>query len=595
MNLKQFLLATLLFLCAFAKAYSQERKEIDITSDISQIDPKYPDAFIMYKDVNQVYIVHEGIEMWCDVALHYNEENFVRALGNVRMKQGDSVSMRSRYAEYNGDTQFAFAAGNVRLQKDTTTVTTDTLFFDRVKQQAYYRTGGVVKNPSSTIKSRIGRYFMEADKFTFLSNVTITNPEYVIESQQLDFYNQPEHAYFYGPTTITGENSVVYCERGFYDTKEDFGYFVKNSRIDYDNRTVKGDSLYFNRARNFASATNNIRVIDTANNSLIKGHYAEVFKDKDSVFITKRAVAITAQENDSIYMHADRLLVTGKPDNRIIRGYYDARIFKSDMSGKADSIHVNQKSGLTQMIRNPIIWSGESQMTGDSIHIISNPETEKLDSLKVFENAFIVQRDTLGYNQVKGVRLSGLFNEENELYQVDIDQNAESINYIRDEEGKLQGIDKGKSGSIRMLFEDQEISEIRKIRQVDGQIYPLSMFPDNARQFEGLVWRGDERPKTKEDIFGEEEEVELIEIEGIPLPTIEEDFFDNERSPEELNIPEASELSPKDFKNREEDAPTLGIPANDKATIRKDSIFSQRFPANFKPVKKATDTIQDEN
>ena len=101
----------------------------------------------------------------------------------------------------------------------------------------------------------------------------------------------------------------MYCERGFYDTRNDYGYFVKNSKIDYDNREVYGDSLYFDRTSNFASATNNIKVIDTANQSVIKGHYAEVYRDKDSVLITQRAVAITVEQQDSVYVHGDKLMV----------------------------------------------------------------------------------------------------------------------------------------------------------------------------------------------------------------------------------------------------------------------------------------------
>ena len=56
------------------------------------------------------------------------------------------------------------------------------------------------------------------------------------------------------------------------------------------------------------------KVIDTLNKTLIKGHYAEVFRLKDSVFITKRAIAIKEYRNDSIYIHADKLMVTGPPN-----------------------------------------------------------------------------------------------------------------------------------------------------------------------------------------------------------------------------------------------------------------------------------------
>ena len=49
-------------------------------------------------------------------------------------------------------------------------------------------------------------------------------------------------------------------------------------------------------------------------------------------------------------MHSDTLMITGPSESRIIRGFYNAKIYKSDISGKADSIHMNQNSGLTQLI-----------------------------------------------------------------------------------------------------------------------------------------------------------------------------------------------------------------------------------------------------
>ncbi|RXG21813.1 OstA-like protein [Leeuwenhoekiella polynyae] len=603
-----FLKNSLFFLMFFltASSFAQEGKELDITSDISQIDEvKYPGALVMYKNTNQVYIQHEGIEMWCDLAFHYKNENFVRAIGNVRMKQGDTISMRSNYGEYNGNTQFAWASGGVNLKTPTATLDTDTLYFDRIKQQAYYRTGGTLRDTASVINSKIGRYFLDQDKYSFIQDVVVTNPEYVIESDQLDFYSESGVAYLYGPSTITSEASTVYCERGYYDTRNDNGYFVKNSRIDYDNRTVFGDSLYFDRPTNFASATNNIKVLDTANNSVIKGHYAEVYKDKDSVFITKKAVAITVQDNDSIYIHGDRLVVTGIPEKRIVRGYYNVRLFKSDLSGKSDSIHINQQTGLTQMIGKPILWSGLSQMTGDSIHLKSNTKTEQLDSLKVFENAFMAQQDTIplfdqkektGFNQVKGDVLYGTF-LDNALHQIDIVKNAESINYMRGDDGVLQGIDKSKSASITAILEENELVEITKWKQVDGEVYPLSKFPIESREFPGLNWRGDERLLTKEDIFKGEAPFTLTKIEGIPLPEIDEDFFDNSIPDEELDIPEASKLNPSDFKNREEDAPSIGVPVNDKATIQEgtDSIKTQKPQLKELPKPKVKDSTTTNN
>lgn len=547
----------------------EENTQVTIKSGYLEKKPEFPDAVIYTRDnYGQVYIVHEGVEMWCDQAYVYTKDNFVKAYGSVKISQGDTVSMRSKYGEYNGNTQFAFASGDVTFNDSKTSLKTDTLYFDRIKQQAFYRSGGTVKDTASTLTSRVGRYFADSKKYQFLSNVVIKNPKYTINSEQLDFYSESGIAYLYGKSTIKGETSIVYCERGYYNTRNDIGYFVKNSRVDYENRTMYGDSIYFDRNKNFASATNNIRIIDTLNNSFVRGHYAEVFKEKDSVFITKRAVAITVRDKDSIYIHADTLRITGKPDNRILRGYYKARFFKKGLpdeeptSGKCDSIFVNEKSGITKLLRNPILWTGENQMTGDTIHILRNVETNKLDTLKVFKNAFIIQKDSAGYNQVKGERLIGLFTN-NELDTVNIEKNTQVIFFSRNEEQELVGINNTTSSSIQLYLENQQIRGIRFIKKVNGKLYPPSQFPKNARILPGFNWYGDERLFKINDLFKGKPTPILPKIKGIPLPKEEEGFFDEDPD-NELIIPEASKLSPEQLKNKPEDTQPLKAKESDK-------------------------------
>ncbi|MCK0178076.1 hypothetical protein MWU50_02120 [Flavobacteriaceae bacterium S0862] len=539
-----YLLVIITFLvsnCLFAQ---QKRKiEVKYAGNFEFNEEKYPGARIFFRDDSQqIHIFHDGIDMWCDQAIYYEKENFVEAYGNVIIKQGDSINMDSKYVEYSGVTKLAYASGGVVLTDPTSTIKTDTLYMDRVKQQAYYKSGGtVVKDSSGTITSQIGRYYMSNKKYQFVQNVKLVNPDYVIESDQLDYYSETGKAYLFGPTTITGETSKIYCERGFYDTKNDTGYFLKKSRIDYDDRVIEGDSLFFDRNRSFASATNNIKITDTINKAIIKGHYAEVFRDRDSVFITKRALAISVQENDSIYIHSDTLMVTGKPENRITRAYYNAKIYKSDISGKADSIHVDHKTGLTKLInlgrfssndnfakkRSPVLWNIGNQMTGDTIHLISNPETKKLDSLKVFDNAFIISNDTLGdgYHQMSGKQLFGFF-EDNKLSTIDIIKNAESIYYMRNDKNELVGTDKSKSGIIKIWITDNAIDEVRKIKDVDGNVFPEGDFPEKESLLRGFVWRDDERPKSVDNLFKDDPPLELPVIKGLEDYVPQEEFFD---------------------------------------------------------------------
>ncbi|MGF1560319.1 MAG: OstA-like protein [Flavobacteriaceae bacterium] len=524
---------------AFGQDSIPEKKEINIVygANFTKDEVSYPGATIFSKDDRQVQFEHQGADLWCDIAIYYQKENRLKAIGNIRMEQGDTISMTSGKIDYDGNTKLAKAFESVVFNGRTSesgsmTLLTDTLRFDREKQEAFYQDSGTVIDSVNTLTSEIGRYFMEIKKAQFLDSVHLKNPDFILDSERLDYYTTSKNSYLYGPSTITGETYKMYCERGFYDTKIESGYGIKNTRIDYNNRIIKGDSVYFDKATEFASATNNISVTDTINNTVTKAHYAEVFKAKDSVFATKRAVAISLVEQDSLYVHGDTLMVTGPPDNRWVRAFRNAKFYKTDMSGKCDSIHSAEKTGLIQLIKNPVVWNAENQMTGDSIHIISNTKTEQLDSLKVLENAFIVSLDSIsktGYNQAKGVNLYGKF-KENELRIIDLVKNTEVIYYMYNDDQELIGINKTICSSIRITMANNDVEELTFRTQPDGTIFPEKDLPTDSRKLKGFIWRGDERILTKDDIFDEDDNtIELVVIRGIDNP-IDIDADEEERT-----------------------------------------------------------------
>ncbi len=154
-----------------------------------------------------------------------------------------------------------------------------------------------------------------------------------------------------------------------------------------------------------------------------------------------------------------------------------------------------------------MLWNGDNQMTGNVMHLIGNNQTEQLDSLKVLNNAFIIQKDTLsknGFNQMKGQNLYGRF-EDNKLREVDIIKNAESIYYIWTEKNEFVGIRKAVSSRINMEMKDNEMETVTGYNNTESNIYPEEDFPENARKLRGFNWRGEERILTQDDIFPAEE------------------------------------------------------------------------------------------
>lgn len=502
----------------------KKSNQVRVTSGYFEKKPEFPEAIIYSRDANgPVHIVHDGVDMWCDQALVYFKENFVKAFGKVLVKQGDTIEMRSAYGEYNGNTSLAFAAGDVHLKEPSSSLEADTLYFDRAIQQAYYRSGGTVRDTSSVLTSSVGKLYTESKKYEFSGAVMIENPDYTVHSPRLDFYSESGLAYLYGASRIESPSSTIYCERGYYNTRSNRGHFVKNSRVDYNQRILFGDSIYFDRALGFASASNNIKLIDSANQMVVRGHYAEVFKQQDSVYITNRAVAISLQEQDSIYIHADTLRVTGPSEQRVIRGFYDARMFKPGStlaertSGRCDSIIVLQQQGLTKMLGRPVLWTGDQQITGDTIHLIQDRVNQEMDSLRVFDNAFMIQEDIEGYNQVKGAQLIGRFTE-NRLDTIDVIKNSQVVYYSRDDKKKLVGINNTVASSMQLYVRDQKIQGIRFINKVPGKVYPPSEFPENARILPGFLWRGEERLFFQDDLFSGKTFPPLKPIRGLELP-----------------------------------------------------------------------------
>lgn len=494
----------LFIFCFSVISFGQERKKIEYTAEIQEVDEvKFPGATIL---LGNVKMKHEGIDLTCQQALYYQKKNFFKAIGNVLIKQGDTITQTSKYADYDANTKQALSWGDVVLRDKTMTLTTDTLQFDRINQKLYYRSYATIRDNTNTLKSKNGNYYLTNKKFTATTRVTVENPEHFIKSNHLDYYTNSGLAYLYGPSTITNtkNQNKLYAEKGFYNTKTDISHFTKNAILYLKERTVEGDSLYYDKNKGFASATNNIQIIDTIQNFVSKGNYAELFEKKDSLFIIKKAVAISIVDKDSMFIHGDTLLVTGKSKKRIIRTYHNVKIFKSDLQGKCDSIFTNEETGLTKMYRNPVLWSEENQITGDSIFLQSNLETEKLDSLKVYNNAFIVSKDSLSidnFNQIKGRNMFGKF-DENKLKFLLVKGNAESVYYNRNEQTQeLETITKEISSNIEFTLEKGEVVSIKYLTQSDGKTYPPSMFPEDQKILKGFIWRENEQPKRKEDIF----------------------------------------------------------------------------------------------
>ena len=277
-------------------------------------------------------------------------------------------------------------------------------------------------------------------------------------------------------------------------------------------------------------------IFDSINNSIIKGHYAELFKASDSAVVTKKALSINLIDKDTLFISADTLLATGPNKKRIIRAYYDVRILKDDMRGRSDSLYLDKLSGLTKLLSkpltkkqqqvftevdrnksNPVIWFDKSQMSGNKILLMSNKKTNKLDSLKITGNVLIIEKDTLseaGFNQIKGGLLDGSF-KNGKLDNIIIKKNTEMIYYLyNDEDFQLIVIDKTTCSALKMDFLDGEINYITFLAT------PLiNKYINNSNYFSKIYYCGDDHEEASNNPNFPEFEKELASTTDLNLAT----------------------------------------------------------------------------
>ncbi len=525
---KKFILINIIFLIFFSINYSQEIKQIEIISagSFDRNEALYPDGNILKKDKDvNVHLRHEDLDIYSNTSIFFQKENSVISYGKVKLIQGDTLQLFCDSLNYDGKTKQMFAFGKVRLINSGMTLETNKLKLDRNIDEAYFFNGGKIIDKKSTISSINGKYLIHKNKYEFERNVKVLNDSRIIESKKMHYDIESEKSYFFDETIIKGDNYKINCDAGFYDPIELIGIFNKNAIIESNERIVHGDSIYFDEEKKYASISNNIKIIDNKEKLVLTGDYGELFEEKDSAIITKNPLAINILKRDSLFVKADTLYSVGKEGARTMKGIRNVKFLQGNFSGKADFIEIKKSLGLTIMERkeisekdlqifteseinkkNPVLWDNYSQISGDKIIFTENLDTNELDSIKITNNVFILEKDSISesnFNQIKGLKLDGKF-LDNKLKNAVINQNAELIYYMYNDKNNLIGIDKAISSLIQIHFNNKSIDEILFMTDPEGILYPENFLDPNETILNGFIDRSDEKISNKSDLIEKE-------------------------------------------------------------------------------------------
>ncbi|MDO5616249.1 MAG: OstA-like protein, partial [Cruoricaptor ignavus] len=385
-----------------------------------------------------VQFTHQGSVLTADEVILYREQNFIKAIGNVRLQNTDGSVITAEEMEYDGNTERGIAKKNVVLTDPKQTIKTQTLYYDRRSNNAYFNTGGTITSDNNTMYTNSANYNVATKIIDFSGNVKIDNPEYIVEGTNIKQYQNSNTAEFFGATKIINKanpSNYVYTEQGKYLMNQKEVFLNKNSRIHYNSKILTGDKMYYNQITGFGKAEGNVKLDDPAEKRYIIGGYGEIYEKIDSAMVTEKPYAVKILEKDSIYFSAQKILAYQKQDSTMqkksyLRAFRKGRLYKSNAQARADSISFNETDGILHLDGNPILWSGEKQVTGDKIEAYFDTEKENIDSLRVIGNAFAISKaDSLNnkdeFNQIKG-RLMTVYYDNNEIKKAQVLGNAQA-------------------------------------------------------------------------------------------------------------------------------------------------------------------------
>ncbi len=186
---------------------------------------------------------------------------------------------------------------------------------------------------------------------------------------------------------------------------------------------------------------------------------------------------------------------------RLIKGYRDVRIYRSDFQAVCDSVVGFSTDSTLHLYIDPVFWNQNNQITSDSVTVFT--ERQQIARAEFFGNPLMSSEiDTTYYNQITGKTMTAYF-RDNRIYRNDVVGNAQTIYYMTDGEPPVvvtMGVIT--SGDISFYFEERELVQMTWRANPDYQFYPV--FPDyqvpddQPLYLKGFHWEGARRPGRRE-------------------------------------------------------------------------------------------------
>lgn len=420
---------------------------------------------------------------------------------------GDNVTLLTDSLIYLTKLQQArFIAPTLILQDDAE-IYCEEGYYDVAERNAEFRMEAEYREGDVRALADIIRYTSRDSLVALIGNAHYEEGARKVSGDQILYYEGSGETVVTGNAAFQDSTRQASADTIFYNRHTEQLRSAGRATFTEGSQRLRSETMAFDEVTGFGMVTGNVVFRDTASNAVIECDTAIYNKETGYVkaYGARRPLLKTLVDEDTLYMTADTLISLSRTDTatadtfRLFRGYYDVRLFKGDLQGICDSLSFDGRDSIFHMLGTPVLWSDTTQFIADTIDIALH--NEKIDTVYLRQKALIVSLvHEAFYNQIKGRHMTANFEQE-DLHDLFVQGNAESIYYVRDDVQAFVGVNQVASSAIYFTFDGGNIEEITFRGQPSGQLTPMRQADHATLRLEGFAWKEELRPKSIEDLF----------------------------------------------------------------------------------------------
>lgn len=400
-----------------------------------------------------------------------NGESIREVSGNVVLTQGNVRITCKKAIQYLSRND-AELIGSVIATQDTLTIRTERGFYFGNLRKTSSNNGVILEDKKVVLTAEQGEYFFDENKAVFQSNVKLFDTASTLTSQKLIYFRNDDRA-------IATDNVKI---------------------IDSVN-TIYADTVDHFRKKQITIASGNVVIKNNSNNTLVFGEHLEDYRENKYTIIDKLPMLVQIDSSksidslgfesirlDTLFIQCKIMEVFREPAQKFI-ATDSVKIIRDLFASKNDlTVYLkDEEKIITQKISDehnqPVLWYDNSQLTGDSITIYIEDKT--IRQLDVDGNAFMVSQNKNHLNRFDQSSASEIkmFFNDNKIQRAEFFGNVYSIYYLYEQE-QPNGLMKANSLNAVIIFEGNEVSEVKLYTNPGSEYYPEQLVDGNEKSFQ---------------------------------------------------------------------------------------------------------------